>query len=170
LPKAHKNPATGYLILCKLTCKTNFTCNGSFGKVESTLYIKGACEMNSKQYLKELGLALLAYGAVLIGSSTWLIVDGSIASPWRDLTALSPMLPGALVVWAILRQLRRLDELQRQVQFEALAFAFAGTAFISFSYGFLETHGYPRLSMFVIWPLMASLWMLGLMLAARRYK
>jgi hypothetical protein len=132
--------------------------------------MKGAYDMNSRRYLKELGLALLAYGAALIGSSTWLVVDGSLASPWRDLIALSPMVPGALVVWAILRQLRRLDELQRRVQFEALALAFAGTAFISFSYGLLEAHGYPRLSMFVVWPLMASLWMLGLVVAARRYK
>ena len=126
--------------------------------------------MNSKQYLKELGLALLAYAAVLTGSITWLNSDPSLASPWRDSIALSPMLPGALMVWVILRQLRRLDELQQRVQFEALALAFAGTAFITFSYGFLEGLGYQRLSMFVIWPLMASLWMLGLVLAARRYK
>ncbi|MCV2353031.1 hypothetical protein LNV09_02525 [Paucibacter sp. B2R-40] len=126
--------------------------------------------MNSKQYLKELGLALLAYTAVLSGSIIWLEGHPSLASPWRDLIALSPMLPGALMVWVILRQLRRLDELQQRVQFEALALAFAGSAFITFSYGFLEGLGYPRLSMFVVWPLMAVLWMLGLVLAARRYK
>ncbi|MCV2358268.1 MULTISPECIES: hypothetical protein [Roseateles] len=126
--------------------------------------------MNSKQYLKELGLALLAYAALLIASIAWLNGDPNLGSPWRDLIALSPMLGGGLAVWAILRQLRRLDELQQRVQFEALALAFAGTAFISFSYGFLEGLGYPRLSMFVIWPLMAVLWMLGLLLAARRYK
>jgi hypothetical protein len=132
--------------------------------------MKGACEMNSKQYLKELGLALLAYMVLLIGSITWLNAAPTLVSPWRDLIALSPMLPGALMVWVILRQLRRLDELQQRVQFEAFALAFAGTAFITFSYGFLEGLGYPRLSMFVVWPLMGSLWMLGLVLAARRYK
>lgn len=132
--------------------------------------MKGAYEMNAKKYLKELGLALLAYTLVLTGSNGWLNGDATLASPWRDLIALSPMLPGAVMVWVILRQLRRLDELQQRVQFEALALAFAGTAFISFSYGFLEGLGYPRLSMFVVWPLMATLWMLGLVLAARRYK
>jgi hypothetical protein len=126
--------------------------------------------MNHKQYLKELGMALLAYAGILVGSISWLNSQKDMATPWRDLLALSPMLPGALVVWAILRQLSRLDELQRRVQFEALALAFAGTAFISFSYGFLEGLGYPRLSMFVIWPLMAGLWMFGLVLASRRYK
>jgi len=126
--------------------------------------------MKHTQYLKELGLSLLAYTGVLAGSITWLNSQQDMAAPWRAVLALSPMLPGALVVWAILRQLSRLDELQRRVQFEALAMAFAGTAFISFSYGFLEGLGYPRLSMFVIWPLMAGLWMLGLVLASRRYK
>ncbi|MCV2350421.1 hypothetical protein [Paucibacter sp. Y2R2-4] len=126
--------------------------------------------MKHTQYFKELGLSLLAYTGVLVGSISWLNSQKDMATPWRDLLALSPMLPGALVVWAILRQLSRLDELQRRVQFEALAMAFAGTAFISFSYGFLEGLGYPRLSMFVIWPLMAGLWMLGLVLASRRYK
>ncbi|MCV2367895.1 hypothetical protein [Roseateles oligotrophus] len=126
--------------------------------------------MNHKQYLKELGLALLGYATLLIGSITWLNANATLASPWRDLIALSPMLPGALMVWVILRQLRRLDELQQRVQFEAFALAFAGTAFVTFSYGFLEGLGYPRLSMFVVWPLMAALWMLGLVLAARRYK
>ncbi|MEJ6004605.1 hypothetical protein WG899_03525 [Paucibacter sp. AS339] len=126
--------------------------------------------MNHKQYLKELGMALLAYAGILVGSISWLNSHDDMSSPGRDLLALSPMLPAALVVWAILRQLGRLDELQRRVQFEALAMSFAGTAFISFSYGFLEGLGYPRLSMFVIWPLMAVLWMLGLVLASRRYK
>ncbi len=126
--------------------------------------------MNIKQYVQELGLALLAYAAVLTGSIIWLEGHPSLASPWREMIALSAMLPGALMVWAILRQLRRLDELQQRVQFEAFALAFAGTAFITFSYGFLEGLGYPRLSMFVVWPLMAALWMLGLLLAARRYR
>ncbi|HTD05968.1 hypothetical protein [Undibacterium sp.] len=122
-----------------------------------------------KRYHLELGLALLAYMVVLTGS-IMLLKNGAQNGPWRDLLALSPMLPGLLLIWAILRQLHRLDELQRRVQFEALAFAFAGTAFLSFSYGFLEGVGYPRLSLFVIWPMMAGLWMLGLVLSARRYR
>ncbi len=126
--------------------------------------------MKHTQYLKELGMALLAYAGILIGSISWLNSHSEMASPGRDLLALSPMLPAGLMVWVMLRQLRRMDELQRRVQLEALAMAFAGTAFISLSYGFLEGLGYPRLSMFVVWPLMAALWMLGLLLASKRYK
>ena len=48
--------------------------------------------------------------------------------------------------------------------------SFAGTAVLTFSYGFLEGLGYPRLSMFSVWPIMAVLWIVGLLLARRRYE
>jgi len=126
--------------------------------------------LNGRQYLKELGASMLGYIVVLFASIAWLQQDAGLASPWRDLIALSPMLPAIFVIWAIMRQLYRLDELQRRVQFEALAFAFAGTAFLSFGYGFLEGLSYPRLSLFVVWPTMAVLWVVGLFVAARRYR
>ena len=59
---------------------------------------------------------------------------------------------------------------QGQVQFQALGFSFAGTAILTFSYGFLEGLGYPRLSMFSVWPILAVLWIVGLLLARRRYQ
>lgn len=123
-----------------------------------------------KRYLLELGGALLAYAAVLVGSILWLQSPAAPAGLARDALALSPMFPALLGVWAILRQLRRMDELQRQVQLEALGFAFAATAFISFGYGFLEGVGYPKLTAFTIWPLMAILWVIGGQIAARRFR
>jgi hypothetical protein len=62
-----------------------------------------------------------------------------------------------------------MDELQRKLQFEALALAFAGTALLTFGYGFLEGVGLPRLSMFVVWPLMAALWVVGVFIGRVRY-
>jgi hypothetical protein len=106
---------------------------------------------------------------MLLGSIE-LLAHADIARPWRELVALSPMLPAAATAWVVLRELRRIDELQRRMQFEALGFAFAGTAILSFSYGFLEGLGYPRLSMFTVWPILAALWMVGLALARRRYQ
>ncbi|HYP33829.1 MAG TPA: hypothetical protein VES00_18310 [Burkholderiaceae bacterium] len=125
--------------------------------------------MQSKQYLKELAATLAIYGAVLSGSIE-LLTHVDVARPWRDLVALSPMLPAAAMAWVILRELRRMDELQRRIQLEALGFSFAGTAILTFSYGFLEGLGYPRLSMFAVWPILAGLWIVGLMLARRRYQ
>jgi len=122
--------------------------------------------MQSKQYLKELAATLAIYGAVLSGSIE-LLTHVDVARPWRDLVALSPMLPAAAMAWV---KLRRMDELQRRIQLEALGFSFAGTAILTFSYGFLEGLGYPRLSMFAVWPILAGLWIVGLMLARRRYQ
>ena len=124
--------------------------------------------MKSKQYLKELLATMAAYGVMLVGSIA-LLTHVDVVRPWRDLIALSPMLPAAAMAWIVLRELRRMDELQRRIQLEALGFSFAGTAILSFSYGFLEGLGYPRLSMFTVWPILAVLWAVGLVLARRRY-
>ena len=125
--------------------------------------------MKSKQYLKELSATLAVYGVLLVGSIE-LLQHAAIAAPWRDVVALSPMLAALAMAWVILRELRRMDELQRRIQLEALGFSFAGTAILTFSYGFLEGLGYPRLSMFTVWPMLAALWIVGLAVARRRYQ
>ena len=122
----------------------------------------------TRSYVKELGTAVIAYAAVLI-VSIWAINTHPRAL-WRYPVALLPMLPAAFALVAVVRQIGRLDELQRRIQFEALAFAFAGTALLTFSYGFVENVGFPHLNWFWVWPLMALLWMLGLALATRRYR
>ena len=125
--------------------------------------------MKSRQYVKEMVTTFVVYGVVLVGSIE-LLTHVDVARPWRDLIALSPMLPAAATAWVVLRELRRMDELQRRIQLEALGFSFAGTAILTFSYGFLEGLGYPRLSMFAVWPILAVLWCIGLALARRRYR
>ena len=125
--------------------------------------------MKSKRYLKELSTTMVVYGVMLVGSIE-LLTHVDVARPWRDLIALSPMIPAAATAWIVLRELRRMDELQRRIQLEALGFSFAGTAILTFSYGFLEGLGYPRLSMFTVWPILAVLWVIGLAFAHRRYQ
>ncbi len=125
--------------------------------------------MKFKQYARELTTTMVIYALVLVGSIT-LLSHVDVARPWRDVIALVPMIPAAATAWVVLRQMRRMDELQRRIQFEALAFSFAGTAILTFSYGFLEGLGYPRLSMFTVWPILAVLWIIGGALASRRYK
>jgi hypothetical protein len=125
--------------------------------------------MKSRQYTLELSAALAIYAALLVGSIE-LLQHVALASPWRDAVALSPMVAAVAVPWIVLREMRRMDELQVRIQFEALGFAFAGTAILTFSYGFLEGLGYPKLSMFTVWPILAVLWVVGLVLARRRYQ
>ena len=125
--------------------------------------------MSGRRYFLELGACLVAYAAVLVVSLTALR-HGQVAAGWKPVVALLPMAPAAGIIWAVLRQLARMDELQRRLQLEALAFAFAGTAVATFSYGFMENVGYPRVSMFAVWPLMAVLWTIGLFAARWRYQ
>jgi hypothetical protein len=123
----------------------------------------------SRRCLVELGVAMLVYALVLC-TSIFLLKTGYFEGPSATLVALLPALPCIAACWTILRQFRRLDELQMRVQLEALGFAFAGTALLTFSYGFLEGVGWRPLSMFSVWPLMAVLWVVGGVIAARRYR
>src|SRR2546427_6769491 len=68
------------------------------------------------------------------------------------------MLAFALAVRAIVRLVRDTDEFLRKSMLEQLAIAAAGTAGITFTYGFLEMAGFSQLSMFIVWPLMGALW------------
>jgi hypothetical protein len=84
--------------------------------------------------------------------------------------ALAPMVPAILAALAKVDGFRELDELQRKIQSEGILFAFVITAVVTFSYGFLEVYaGFPRLSMFFVWPVLAMGWMAGATLASRRY-
>ncbi|MBK4216577.1 hypothetical protein JJJ17_11625 [Paracoccus caeni] len=113
--------------------------------------------------------AMLAYAVVLVISLR--ILAGGIADPsLRLIISLAPMLPAIAVCLSVLSVIRGLDEMQRRLQLEAFAFAFAGTALVTFGYGFLENVGLPRLSMFVVWPLMAALWGCGVALGGLRYR
>lgn len=124
--------------------------------------------MSKHRYLWEFAVSLLAYVIVLI-ISVILLASLDIGPISRALLSLMPVIPGLAICWAIVRQLRRVDELQRKIQFEALGLAFAATAITTFSYGFLENVGLPKLTMFAVWPLMAAFWIIGYIISSRRY-
>jgi len=122
------------------------------------------------RYVKEMGGALLAYVLVLAGSIRVLQALPELSMAAKAVIALLPMLPGIAMCWAIVRNLRRMDELQRRIQLEAFSVSFAGTGLITFSYGFLEGVGFPKLSLFIVWPLMCTLWVVSGFFCGRRYR
>ena len=65
---------------------------------------------------------------------------------------------------------RELDELQRRIQLEGLAFGFTATAVLTLSYGFLQNAGLPQVNWVWVWPVMGACWSLGLAIARRRYR
>ncbi|MGE8189620.1 hypothetical protein [Pseudomonas sp. NPDC086278] len=123
-----------------------------------------------KRYYLEMGAALALYSIVLMASIFLLMRLQDASLYLRTLITLTPVIPAALMCWAIVRQLRRLDEMHLRIQFEALGFAFAASALLTFSYGFLENVGAPHLPWLWVWPVMGLTWIIGLRVARRRYQ
>lgn len=110
----------------------------------------------NRQYRLELFSAMLAYMVVLIGS----IYLSKRMEPGtaRTLLLITPVVPLMLAVWAIARHFARMDEFMRLRSLEGLAVAAAVTAGLTFTYGFLESAGFPKVSMFWVWGVMGVTW------------
>ncbi|SMQ22994.1 hypothetical protein SAMN04488483_0703 [Pseudomonas helmanticensis] len=122
------------------------------------------------RYYLEMGAALVLYVLVLSLSliASQSLLDANILL--RSLVALTPVLPAGLMCWTIVRNMRRMDEMHLRIQFEALGFAFAASALLTFSYGFLENVGAPHIPWTCVWPVMGLMWIVGLQIARRRYQ
>jgi len=123
---------------------------------------------SARRYAREFSLAMVIYGITVIAVGAWL--RGHPDSPWRIPVALLPFLPVMLGFVALARFFGRMDELMKRVQLEGMAFAFSGTVPLVIGYGFLESAGLPKLSMWWVWVTMAMLWFAGSLLASRRYR
>lgn len=110
----------------------------------------------ARMYMRELSAAMVVYAVLLVASiRLGRPMDEGVT---RTLALASPVIGVLLVVWTLVRHVRRVDEFIRQTTLESIAIAAALTAGLTFTYGFLETAGYPRLSMFAVLPLMFSVW------------
>ncbi len=123
----------------------------------------------ARAYRTDLWTAIAVYIVLLVASIRYgrPLADGLL----RTVVLLSPMIGFGLMIRAIARHVARLDEYLRLRLLESLALAFAITAAVTFSYGFLETAGYPKLSMFSVWMVMCASWGVAnvvLVLRARR--
>ncbi len=111
-----------------------------------------------RAYHRELFFAFAVYAVLLFSAISF--GRPMAAGALRTVVLLLPMIGFGLMIWTIARHVRRIDEYRRQNLLETFAIAAAITAAATFSYGFLETAGFPRLSMFTVWPLMGGSWML----------
>ena len=125
------------------------------------------CEL-SGQSRRNLWVAFGLYAAVV------LLSIASIArfhlGWWRIPMALLPVLPCLLIVREMVAFFNKCDEMQVRIHLQALAFAFAGTAVLTLTYGFLENVGFPNLNWVWVWPLMGVLWSVGQTFAKRKYR
>ena len=112
----------------------------------------------NRKYRLELLTAMIAYMVVLVGSINW--AKGMDEGTARTLLLVTPVVPLMLAVWVIARHFGRMDEFVRLRSLEGLAIAAAVTAGLSFTYGFLESAGFPKVSMFWVWGVMGTTWAL----------
>ena len=119
----------------------------------------------ARLYLRELLGALAIYTVILVLTIKY--GRPMPAGVLRTLVLASPMIGFFLAIWAIARQIKRIDEYIRRTLLENLGIAAAVTAAVSFTYGFMETAGYPLLSMFHVWMVMGGTW--GLTSIARAW-
>lgn len=122
-----------------------------------------------QRYMKEFLIAMAMYVLILIASVT-LLNSVELARVWQIVVSVAPALPVVFVIIAILRLLRDSDELQQRVHLLATTFSAVLTGFITFSYGFLENIGFPKLPTFAIFPMLFLLWGLGLGYFTRKYQ
>ena len=108
------------------------------------------------RYQREMILSFVVYGALLVASIRYgrPMADGLL----RTIVLLSPMVGFVGMIWANARHVSGIDEYQRKFLLETFALAAALTAALTFSYGFLETAGYPKISMFSVWMIICGAW------------
>ncbi|MCP5097466.1 MAG: hypothetical protein GY943_18125 [Chloroflexi bacterium] len=117
--------------------------------------------------LTQFALSMVAYTILLIIAT--LLLKRFPETPWQIPIALIPVIPGLFATMIIVREISQRDELQRQIQLKALAFAFCGTALTALSIGLLENAGVKQLNGGFYVPIMMGLWGVGQFLAGRKY-
>jgi hypothetical protein len=95
------------------------------------------------------------FGAVLL-YTVLLVLALRVGKPMpegalRTLLLVSPMIGFGAMLWAIARHIGRVDEYIRRLLLESVSLGAGITAGLTFTYGFLENAGFPRLSMFSVW-------------------
>lgn len=124
--------------------------------------------LNTKQYLIEFGISMALYAVAVIFSVSFLVKYPD--SSWRIGIALLPILPSIMTTIAVIRALKRLDELQLKVQMTSLTISFAVVGLATFTYGFLENAGFPPIPYVWILPFMIATWGIATPIVGRAYQ
>jgi hypothetical protein len=122
------------------------------------------------RYTKEFVVAMFAYVIVLVASNSLLPHYPLFHSPWAIPISLAPVIPVIFILQAIVGLLLHSDELQQRIQLLAIGFASGVTGLLTFSYGFLEGIGFPKISFVCVLPMLIGFWGIGLVYFSRRYR
>ena len=125
-----------------------------------------------RRYTRELLIGMGAYAGLLIVSL--LLLRQVEAPPLRAVVALLPILPIALVLRAMVRFIREVDELQQRIELEAVCIAAALVSFGYMTAGFLQAARVidvpASAAMLWVFPLVCGTYGLAKAVVARRYE
>lgn len=102
--------------------------------------------------------------------ANWLIRSDSVAEGIPSyLVALVPIVFSILAVAAYMRFVRNADELLRKITLEAFAIGFGGGFVVTFALDLAEKLGFGQFDITTPWVAMSVCWVIGIVVATRRY-
>jgi hypothetical protein len=98
------------------------------------------------------------------------LLDLNLPSAQQVLSSLLAIIPAILFILAIATAISHLDEMQRRIQVEAIAIAFAGTAIVVTVYVLLGLAGVPSPAWGLLLVIMTFMWGVGKIWTMWRYR
>ena len=127
--------------------------------------------MNCSNDRRTVLLVTLLSSVVIDVGASWAIGHIELGSTARIAVALAPLPAKIAVIALILQAIRRLDEFQKRVHFEAVTVAFLSTGVAVIVYGYLEkAQAVGPLNMGLVWTFMLFFYAIGYFIAKVHYK
>jgi len=98
------------------------------------------------------------------------LLDLELTNTQQILASLVAILPAIVLVFAIGSAIGHLDEMQRRIQTEGIAIAFAGTAIVMIAFSLLGFAGVPNPNVGILLLVMMGMWVFGKLWTMWRYK
>jgi hypothetical protein len=115
-------------------------------------------------------LVLLLVTAIDFGAY-WALGRFELGNTARIVVALTPLPADIVAIALALRRIRRLDEFQKRIHFEAVTVAFLSTGVAVFVYGYLQkADAVGPLNMGSVWGFMLVFYAIGYFVAVNHYK
>ena len=120
------------------------------------------------QRIRPLLIPLILYIGLLALAVSW--APSMEHSVWRYVIALLPMIPGLFLTFGIIRVTSKIDEMERRILLEAVAFSFILTLILLLSFGLLGLVGVPQPRSIIIVSIMCMLLVVGKLWGNWRYR
>ena len=98
------------------------------------------------------------------------LLDLELTNTQQILASMVAIIPAIVFVFAIGSAISHLDEMQRRIQTEGIAIAFAGTAMVMIAFALLGFAGVPNPNVGILLLVMMGMWVFGKLWTMWRYK